>query len=388
MGLALGGSHGIFTNPGKALGRIFSLKNLVPDLTTAAGAFLGGPIGAGIGNFAGHAVEGEPLGKAALGGLETGALDAATVGLFGNGGVGGAIGKSLSGTVAGNALTGVENSQLGQDVSGLVGGVKTGIGDVGSALGLTNAAGSAVPATAGTGTIIGNDINSAASRLGLGGAGGSIVGNAVNSAGAALGIGAPAAAGTASAAGPAVGSTAATAAPASGGIGGILGDLGITKANALPAAIAAGGLLYDTTRSQNIPGLSQLQSEANQFAAQGNQLQSYLQSGTLPTGVQSSIDQASQAAEAQVRSQYADMGLSGSSMEAQALASVKENTAAQGASIAATLLSQGVNESQIASQLYGDLLTFNQQQNTATGSAISSLAEALAGGYSPRQSTG
>jgi hypothetical protein len=322
------------------------------------------------------------LGQAALGGLETFGLDEVGGSLLGKGGVSGAVGsavgKGLSGTVAGDAVTGVENSQLGQDVSGLVGDVKTGIGDVGSALGLTNAAGSAVPATAGTGTIIGNDINSAASRLGLGGAGGSILGNAVNSAGSALGIGAPAATGAASAPAPA----------SSGGIGGILGDLGITKANALPAAIAAGGLLYDTSRSQNIPGLTQLQSEANQFAAQGNQLQSYLQSGTLPTGVQSSIDEASQAAEAEIRSQYAAMGLSGSSMEAQALASVKENTAAQGASIAATLLSQGVNESQIASQLYGDLLTFNQQQNTATGSAISSLAEALAGGYSPRQSTG
>ena len=382
MGLALGGSHGIFTNPGKALGRIFSLKNVVPDVLTLAGSAIGGPIGAGLGYFSGEAIEGKPLGQAALGGLETFGLDEVGGSLLGKGGVSGAVGsavgKGLSGTVAGDAVTGVENSQLGQDVSGLVGDVKTGIGDVGSALGLTNAAGSAVPATAGTGTIIGNDINSAASRLGLGGAGGSILGNAVNSAGSALGIGAPAATGAASAPAPA----------SSGGIGGILGDLGITKANALPAAIAAGGLLYDTSRSQNIPGLTQLQSEANQFAAQGNQLQSYLQSGTLPTGVQSSIDEASQAAEAEIRSQYAAMGLSGSSMEAQALASVKENTAAQGASIAATLLSQGVNESQIASQLYGDLLTFNQQQNTATGSAISSLAEALAGGYSPRQSTG
>ena len=382
MGLALGGSHGIFTNPGKALGRIFSLKNVVPDVLTLAGSAIGGPIGAGLGYFAGEGIEGKPLGQAALGGLETFGLDEVGGSLLGKGGVSGAVGsavgKGLSGTVAGDAVTGVENSQLGQDVSGLVGDVKTGIGDVGGALGLTNAAGSAVPATAGTGTIIGNDINSAASRLGLGGAGGSILGNAVNSAGSALGIGAPAATGAASAPAPA----------SSGGIGGILGDLGITKANALPAAIAAGGLLYDTSRSQNIPGLTQLQSEANQFAAQGNQLQSYLQSGTLPTGVQSSIDEASQAAEAEIRSQYAAMGLSGSSMEAQALASVKENTAAQGASIAATLLSQGVNESQIASQLYGDLLTFNQQQNTATGSAISSLAEALAGGYSPRQSTG
>jgi hypothetical protein len=382
MGLALGGSHGIFTNPGKALGRIFSLKNVVPDVLTLAGSAIGGPIGAGLGYFAGEAIEGKSLGQAALGGLETFGLDEVGGSLLGKGGVSGAVGsavgKGLSGTVAGDAVTGVENSQLGQDVSGLVGDVKTGIGDVGGALGLTNAAGSAVPATAGTGTIIGNDINSAASRLGLGGAGGSILGNAVNSAGSALGIGAPAATGAASAPAPA----------SSGGIGGILGDLGITKANALPAAIAAGGLLYDTSRSQNIPGLTQLQSEANQFAAQGNQLQSYLQSGTLPTGVQSSIDEASQAAEAEIRSQYAAMGLSGSSMEAQALASVKENTAAQGASIAATLLSQGVNESQIASQLYGDLLTFNQQQNTATGSAISSLAEALAGGYSPRQSTG
>ena len=384
MGIALGGSHGIFTNPGKAIGRIFSLKNLVPDVTTAAGAFLGGPIGAGIGNFAGEAIEGKPLGQAAISGLEVGGIDAATAGLLGNSNIGGALSKSLNGTVVGNAFSGLENSAVGQDVSGLVSDAKSGIGNLGSALGLTNAAGTAVPATAGTGTIIGNGINSAAAKLGLGGAGGSILGNAVNSAGSALGIGAPSAGGAAA---PAVASTAAPAA-SSGGIGGILGDLGITKANALPAAIAAGGLLYDSSRSQNIPGEAQLQSKANQLASQGTQLQSYLQSGTLPTGVQSSIDQASQAAEAQVRSQYAEMGLSGSSMEAEALASVKQNTAAQGASIASSLLSQGVSESQIASQLYGDLLTFNQQQNTATGGAISSLAEALAGGYAPRQSTG
>lgn len=157
------------------------------------------------------------------------------------------------------------------------------------------------------------------------------------------------------------------------GIGGFLGR----NAGAL---IPAATLGYEALTQTPPKGTNQLTDEANQLSAQGNQLQSYLNSGTLPPGAQNSLNQAAQQAQAAIRSQYAARGMSGSSAEAQDLANVAQQTAAQGQQLAMNLLQQGVSETNLSSQLYQTLMKDQMEGDASLGSAITNFATAAAGG--------
>ena len=143
--------------------------------------------------------------------------------------------------------------------------------------------------------------------------------------------------------------------------------------------IGALGLGYDLLKgSTPLPGQAALNTEATNLANQGNQLESYLQTGTLPPGVQASINQATQAAIASVKSRYAQTG-GDTSAEAQDIASIQQQAAGQGATIATQLLQQGVSETQLSSELYGQLLNLAQTQDQQLGQAIGNLSIAAAG---------
>jgi len=143
--------------------------------------------------------------------------------------------------------------------------------------------------------------------------------------------------------------------------------------------LGALGLGASALTSQQQPkGYNQLSGEANQLASQGAQLQQSL-NGALPAGAQSALNQASNSAKARIRSQYAASGLSGSTMEAQALAGVDETVAAQGFQMADQLYQQGVQESGMAANLYQQIMNVNAQSNAALSSSIGNFSAALAG---------
>jgi hypothetical protein len=147
------------------------------------------------------------------------------------------------------------------------------------------------------------------------------------------------------------------------------------------AAISAGGLGLAAIRgNQPVKGEKQLQEEAAQMGAQGQQLQSYLQNGTLPPGVEQSINQAAEARKAAIRSQYANSGSSGSSAEQQDLAAVDAWSQGQGASTAIQLLQQGIGESGMAARLYQSIANNALQQDQQLSQAVGNFASTLAGG--------
>jgi len=131
-----------------------------------------------------------------------------------------------------------------------------------------------------------------------------------------------------------------------------------------------------------LPGQAALSQEAAALKSQGSQLQSYLQTGTLPPGVQQSLTSAAEAAKAAIRSRYAQMGGNTSAMQ-QDLANVDIQVASQGATIATQLLSQGVSETGLSQQIYNTLLGQATQQDAALSSAIGNFATSLAGGSRP-----
>lgn len=162
----------------------------------------------------------------------------------------------------------------------------------------------------------------------------------------------------------------------------------VLSSNPLPI-LAGGALAFDAIQGNSVnPGgapQSALNTQAAQDVTTGNALQSYLLSGTLPSGLQSSVNSATSAAEAAVRQQYANRGMSGSSAEAQDLANVQSQAVQQSANLATQLFQQGVNESNLGSQIYNDLMKVNLQQDQNLSSSVTGFVSALAGLNRPIQ---
>jgi len=145
--------------------------------------------------------------------------------------------------------------------------------------------------------------------------------------------------------------------------------------------LSGAGLLGNMLMGQQPPKYQkQLSAEAQAMQAQGQQLASYLAGGNLPPGVQAQLNSAHEAAVASVRSQHANRGTSGSSMEAQDLQRINQAVVSQGASIATQLLQAGISEQQMAVGIYNNLMNASLAQDQRMSQAISGFTNALAYG--------
>ena len=164
---------------------------------------------------------------------------------------------------------------------------------------------------------------------------------------------------------------------------GLLGDIGSAVRSNPGLLLSALGLGVNAARgNQPIAGQTQLSQEANALLAQGTANSNALTTGTLPAGSQAIVNQAAQASKARIRSQYAQMGLSGSTMEAQAMSQVDQQTSAQAFQILQSLSAQGLSEQQLAIQLQEKLLGVNASQQNALSQSIGNIAGALGGAAS------
>jgi hypothetical protein len=199
-------------------------------------------------------------------------------------------------------------------------------------------------------------------------------------------------------------------------------------------ALTGGSLLKSLAAPNQVPGISQLQGISEQqrqsgqslidagnaartapalgatdlagtAARQGTTLTDYINNGTLPPGVQTQVDQATQAAIAKIRGDYAARGMSGSSSETQDINSAKQRGVSQGTQIALALLQQGQGFETLAGNLYNSLIgqsntllqtgasliggsaqttsalvNANIAQNNQVNTAIGNLGRALSGG--------
>ena len=100
----------------------------------------------------------------------------------------------------------------------------------------------------------------------------------------------------------------------------------------------AAGMFHQDSSAGTQKQLAQL---AGQERNQSQALMAPLQTGILPPGAQQSVDAAKQAERGQIASTYARLGLSGSTMEGQALAAANRNAAAQSFGFANQLNAQG-----------------------------------------------
>lgn len=396
---------------------------------TAAGA-IGGGLGGLLGNTVGDVATNQPI-------TPTGEILSAAGGAIGGGEMAGSAGDVSGGL--GSAVGDADAS-----ASGAAPAVSDGLGSaVGSATaGTPDAGGAALPsATQAATTAAATPATGAAGGvaggfMAPGAASAPVVGGASALSGpAALGLTSqdvfspaadtlvPAATGAADtgATGAASGAADAGAAAAAGGspsgAGGTLSSL-ISKPNFLLPAAALG---FEALNQPSMPSPQNLTSQLSALAGpqqaagtslintgegvigQGQGLVQPLATGagpgSLPSGAESEINQAVASAKASIRSQYAGMGLSGSTMEAQALAEIDQNAITQRFQVAQQMAQTGLNEIQTgqgvvgggvqatggAASIYNNLLNQSLQQDQALQSAVSNFAGQVARSQAPIQ---
>lgn len=380
---------------------------LIGDLLGGiAGFALGGPvgaaIGAGIGGAGGSAVTGgKPL-QDVISGLSGAALGYGAGELAGAAGLGGAAGTAggavapaaaadVAGAGAADAATG-----LGATFSSLAPGV-TVAGSETAAEGATLAGGLSVPASQTMAALAVDPVVTGGASAGQIAAPVTLdtttpFANAAAGATTSTGVAAPAA----NLFDPVTGQTVAVAGQAPGAaVGGagtaspsilsqIGGALSGTTAKTVGEVVSGLGLaknLMTANRPNPIPGMSNLQQIAQTSNTQGQVLQQYLTTGTLPPAIQASVDRATQDAITTVKSKYASMGVApGSTQELAEIANLQQEAVIKGATLADQLYQQGVSQVGMASSVYNELVGTNTELNKQTNSAIGNLASALAGG--------
>jgi len=165
--------------------------------------------------------------------------------------------------------------------------------------------------------------------------------------------------------------------PSIGGAGKVLGN----NANIL---LPAGALAYQAFGAPKGPDANKLQADmlarADRIDARGQARQDALDKGVLPAGAQATIDAATKAAQAQIRQQFAGMGLSGSTMEQQALQNAANQAQIKGFTVGSQLAQAGFADTQLSSRLYGEVLRQAMQDDRALANSITRFAAAAAGG--------
>lgn len=156
------------------------------------------------------------------------------------------------------------------------------------------------------------------------------------------------------------------------------------SSNPLGVLATAGGLgasLMKNKGPQQYPGYNQIASNAAGLQTTGQELMKPLtENAPLPAGGQQAIDQALNSAMATIRSNYAAMGMTGSSEEAKAIASARQSAATQKFQMANALAQEGLQTIGASSGLYNNIMQTNMQSDQNLTAAISRMASALAGG--------
>jgi len=147
----------------------------------------------------------------------------------------------------------------------------------------------------------------------------------------------------------------------------------------LLAALGLGGAALSQGGQSAMPEQGNLEQLANQ--AMGNAaMANSLRSGRLPPGAEQYADQAYADAAAGIQSRYAAMGLSGSTMEAQDLASAQARTEGMKYQMAADATQVGIQSMNLADTIYSQIADYQLQQDQQLQDALAAFASAASGG--------
>ena len=167
---------------------------------------------------------------------------------------------------------------------------------------------------------------------------------------------------------------------------GTLGNGAVKSLTSNPLGVAAGvgGLGYAMYQGQKTNGNVQaMENQAQAQAIQGQNLESYIQSGQLPAGLAAQMKMAIDSNKARIMSNYAAQGQSTdptkNSALAQDLNTVDMQAQAMQGQIATQLLTSGQSAVNMSDQLYQALAQIDMTQAQNMGKAIASFSASLAG---------
>jgi len=159
---------------------------------------------------------------------------------------------------------------------------------------------------------------------------------------------------------------------------------GIAKSIPAGAYIGAAGLGYEALKGNPpIPNLSTLNNIAGQAESNSQSLINAELSGQLPPGAAARVQQGLEGAQAEIRSQFAGMGLTGSSAETDALANASQQASAQSFQIASQMAQQGISLAGLPASIYEAITQQVLGEDQQFQNAIVQFASA-AGGAGPR----
>lgn len=147
---------------------------------------------------------------------------------------------------------------------------------------------------------------------------------------------------------------------------------------ALGVAGLGANLLFGDPKS--LPAERSLEQQAGEAGRMARTLAGYQQSGTLPSGFQSIVDQQFNAAKGAVVDQYSRLGLGNSTMLADKLNSLRAEKTAEVAQLANRFAAEGIEWSRLNAEDLTAILGAQTNQEVAFQSAVSSFARGLAGG--------
>lgn len=349
-------------------------------VAAAAAPIAAGLVGAGKGALT-SAITGGNIGQgAAIGGL--GGFGGSVAGDLGVGqslGIGADAGEAIGGAIgglAGNAITGGKNP-----LTGLVGGAAAGFG---APSGGTPGPNMPALASAGSSAATSSTLSSGLGNI-TGGGGSPDLTALPGTFDSTVGGGASPIPGLSTAPATAAAAPAAGSA-SSGGVSGILNTLGknavnsVTK-NPLESINSVLGIIQQNQAQGALnKEVKQAENLITSNNAQASGLESALFTGQLPPGAQAAVKQATQAAKAAVRSKYASLGLTGSSMEAQDIANVDQQASSQIFSLASDLYKTGISQSGLSAQLYDAILQAQGGLANESRNALTNYAAAIGGG--------
>lgn len=125
------------------------------------------------------------------------------------------------------------------------------------------------------------------------------------------------------------------------------------------------------------PYSSVLKANAASLTDQGQQLVKAATTGRLPYGQENILNQELQQRIAQIRAKYAEMGLSGSTMEQQDIASAQSAAVSQRASLAGQATDTGMKMLGYSNDVYSNLARDQMAKDQALTSQIAALMKAF-----------
>lgn len=174
----------------------------------------------------------------------------------------------------------------------------------------------------------------------------------------------------------AVGDVAGAAPGGGGGIGNLF-----SLRNLIPAATIGYSVYRGMQTPPEIEAMQRMAAGAAGRSAAANAGAIEAMHGNLPGGAQASIDQALAAARARIRSNYAALGMTGSTPEAQDLAYAELAATAQafqiGQQMAQTGFQAAAGADTLSAQLYESILASETARGTALGNALAEFAAGL-----------